>query len=62
MASGTRHRHSELTNSYSWMSYVTFVLQWDDVAGLKSVKDALKQAVIFQTNFPQFYTGTAQIT
>ena len=31
--------------------------QWDDVAGLESAKDALKEAVILPVKFPQFFTG-----
>jgi vacuolar protein-sorting-associated protein 4 len=30
---------------------------WDDVAGLEGAKDALKEAVILPTKFPQFFTG-----
>lgn len=32
-------------------------LQWDDVAGLESAKEALKEAVILPVKFPQFFTG-----
>ena len=30
---------------------------WSDIAGLDSAKDALKEAVILPTKFPQFFTG-----
>ena len=33
------------------------VLQWNDVAGLESAKDSLKEAVILPVKFPQFFTG-----
>ena len=32
-------------------------VKWDDVAGLDSAKDALKEAVILPVRFPQFFTG-----
>eukprot|EP01035_Chromulina_nebulosa_P041440 gene41440-56064_t len=32
-------------------------VKWDDVAGLEAAKDALKEAVILPTRFPQFFTG-----
>lgn len=32
-------------------------VSWDDVAGLESAKDALKEAVILPVKFPQFFTG-----
>lgn len=32
-------------------------VQWDDVAGLESAKEALKEAVILPVKFPQFFTG-----
>jgi vacuolar protein-sorting-associated protein 4 len=32
-------------------------VSWDDVAGLEGAKDALKEAVIIPTKFPQFFTG-----
>lgn len=32
-------------------------VKWDDVAGLESAKDALKEAVIFPLKFPQLYKG-----
>lgn len=32
-------------------------VKWDDVAGLETAKDALKEAVIFPLKFPQLYTG-----
>jgi len=32
-------------------------VKWDDVAGLDSAKDALKEAVIMPVKFPQFFTG-----
>lgn len=32
-------------------------VKWDDVAGLESAKDALKEAVILPVKFPQFFTG-----
>ena len=28
-------------------------MKWDDVAGLEAAKDALKEAVILPTRFPQ---------
>lgn len=40
-----------------WSDYVRFALQWDDVAGLEGAKEALKEAVIWQTSFPHFFTG-----
>ena len=33
------------------------MLQWNDVAGLESAKDSLKEAVILPVKFPQFFTG-----
>mmetsp|Transcript_29112 Transcript_29112/g.95030 ORF Transcript_29112/g.95030 Transcript_29112/m.95030 type:complete len:448 (-) Transcript_29112:94-1437(-) len=32
-------------------------VQWSDVAGLDSAKEALKEAVILPVQFPQFFTG-----
>lgn len=32
-------------------------VKWNDVAGLESAKQALKEAVILPVNFPQFFTG-----
>jgi vacuolar protein-sorting-associated protein 4 len=32
-------------------------VRWEDVAGLDSAKDALKEAVILPVKFPQFFTG-----
>ena len=32
-------------------------MKWDDVAGLQSAKDALKEAVVLPVKFPQFFTG-----
>ncbi|KAL4858781.1 Protein SUPPRESSOR OF K(+) TRANSPORT GROWTH DEFECT 1 [Chlorella vulgaris] len=32
-------------------------VKWDDVAGLESAKDSLKEAVILPVKFPQFFTG-----
>ena len=32
-------------------------IKWDDVAGLEGAKEALKEAVILPTKFPQFFTG-----
>ncbi|EEH51161.1 uncharacterized protein MICPUCDRAFT_67802 [Micromonas pusilla CCMP1545] len=32
-------------------------VKWDDVAGLTSAKEALKEAVILPVKFPQFFTG-----
>ena len=32
-------------------------MSWDDVAGLSSAKDALKEAVILPIKFPQLFTG-----
>ena len=32
-------------------------VKWDDVAGLQSAKDALKEAVVLPVKFPQFFTG-----
>ena len=32
-------------------------MQWDDVAGLESAKESLKEAVILPVKFPQFFTG-----
>lgn len=32
-------------------------VSWDDIAGLESAKEALKEAVILPTRFPQFFTG-----
>lgn len=30
---------------------------WDDAAGLEGAKEALKEAVILPTKFPQLFTG-----
>lgn len=32
-------------------------VKWDDIAGLESAKDALKEAVVLPVKFPHFYTG-----
>ena len=32
-------------------------VKWEDIAGLDSAKEALKEAVILPTKFPQFFTG-----
>jgi vacuolar protein-sorting-associated protein 4 len=32
-------------------------VKWSDVAGLEGAKEALKEAVILPTRFPQFFTG-----
>ena len=32
-------------------------VSWDDIAGLESAKEALKEAVILPTKFPQLFTG-----
>eukprot|EP01038_Epipyxis_sp_PR26KG_P007289 gene7289-9931_t len=32
-------------------------VKWDDVSGLEGAKEALKEAVILPTKFPQFFTG-----
>ncbi len=32
-------------------------MKWDDVAGLESAKEALKEAVVLPIRFPQFFTG-----
>lgn len=32
-------------------------VKWDDVAGLEMAKEALKEAVILPTKFPQLFTG-----
>lgn len=32
-------------------------VKWDDVAGLEGAKEALKEAVILPTKFPQLFTG-----
>ena len=44
-------REHASTNRYQAM------LQWNDVAGLESAKDSLKEAVILPVKFPQFFTG-----
>lgn len=33
-------------------------VKWSDVAGLEGAKEALKEAVVLPTKFPQFFTGT----
>lgn len=33
-------------------------VQWSDVAGLDSAKEALKEAVILPIKFPHLFTGT----
>lgn len=35
-------------------------VQWEDVAGLESAKDALKEAVILPIKFPHLFTGKRQ--
>ena len=32
-------------------------VKWDDVAGLESAKESLKEAVILPIKFPQLFTG-----
>ena len=32
-------------------------VKWDDVAGLETAKDALKEAVIFPVKYPQLFVG-----
>jgi vacuolar protein-sorting-associated protein 4 len=32
-------------------------VRWDDIAGLESAKEALKEAVILPIKFPQLFTG-----
>lgn len=32
-------------------------VKWEDVAGLEGAKEALKEAVILPTKFPQLFTG-----
>lgn len=32
-------------------------VKWEDVAGLESAKDALKEAVVLPVKYPQFFTG-----
>ena len=33
-------------------------VKWDDVAGLRKAKDALKEAVIMPMRFPEIFTGS----
>ena len=35
-------------------------VKWDDVAGLESAKEALKEAVILPIKFPHLFTGIAK--
>ncbi len=36
-------------------------VQWSDVAGLDSAKEALKEAVILPIKFPHLFTGMTQL-
>jgi hypothetical protein len=51
-------------NANTWSAGVIVAekpnVQWDDVAGLETAKEALKEAVILPIKFPQLFTGKRQ--
>ena len=55
----TFNRHVILTKAFAQGAILSETpnVSWDDVAGLESAKEALKEAVILPIKFPHLFTG-----